>query len=51
MTYWAGGGIVADSSEAAERRETEDKAIAFLELAGAAPLREASREAAISRVR
>ena len=33
MTYWAGGGVVADSTAEAERRETEDKALAFIDLA------------------
>nr|WP_144446202.1 aminodeoxychorismate synthase component I [Halorhodospira halophila] len=33
MTYWAGGGVVADSTAAAELQETEDKAAGFLSLA------------------
>jgi len=33
MTYWAGGGVVADSTCAAELQETEDKAAGFLSLA------------------
>ncbi|MBK1726688.1 aminodeoxychorismate synthase component I [Halorhodospira neutriphila] len=33
MTYWAGGGVVADSTCEAERQETLDKAVAFLGLA------------------
>jgi len=33
MTYWAGGGVVADSTCGAELAETRDKAAAFLDLA------------------
>ncbi len=33
MAYWAGGGVVADSTCEAELAETRDKAAAFLELA------------------
>ena len=34
LVYWAGGGIVADSACEAERQEVNDKAAAFLGLAG-----------------
>ena len=37
VSYWAGGGIVADSSAAAEYQETLVKAAAFFRLLGVAP--------------
>ncbi len=36
-TYWAGGGIVSDSSMEAEYQESLDKAAAFFELTGTTP--------------
>ncbi|MCC3750776.1 MAG: aminodeoxychorismate synthase component I [Halorhodospira halophila] len=44
MTYWAGGGVVADSTAEAELQETEDKAAGFLSLAeGGGPAAAVSR--------